>query len=406
MMQGALQGVKVLEVAEWLAVPSATAMLADWGADVIKVERLKGGDSLRRLRPSVDLPLKDVDAWWEQTNRNKRSIAVDLFSEESRHIVHKLVEWADVFAINFTPPVVNRFHLDYETLSRLNSRLIYAHLTGFGKEGPYKDRPGFDHVAFWAYSGVMGMLGEPGSPPPLQRRAFGDNLSSGYIAGAISAALYSREKTGQGQCIDLSLYHCGVWGLSLDISLALVQGKVEPRSSRQNAFARNPLTNCYQTKDGEWVQIWCVESDRYWDNFCKALSLDEIRDDERFCSHQARATHSTELVVLIDSAMKKKTYKELEDAIEKAGEIIYCRVQRPLDVVHDPQAIANDFFSDVTLSGGFQTKLIASPARFSRTPAEIRKRAPALSENAEEVLLEVGYSLAEIGQYRKRNIIV
>jgi crotonobetainyl-CoA:carnitine CoA-transferase CaiB-like acyl-CoA transferase len=404
-MQGALEGVRVLEVAEWFAVPSATAILADWGAEIVKVERVKGGDSLRRLKPVIDLPKKELHMWWEQTNRNKKGIAIDLWHEEGREIVYALAQRCDVFATNFITPVLERFRIDYETMSKINPRLVYAQLSGFGKKGPYKNKPGFDHVAFWANSGIMGKLGAPGSPPPLQPRAFGDNLTSGFIAGAISAALYSREKTGKGQCIDFSLYHYGVWGLSLDIMLALVQGKEEPHMERGNGFASNPLTNCYKTKNGIWVQIWCIETDRYWKNFCEALSLDHIKDAPKFTSHKARSKNSSELVSIIEDAILGKTYEELEKCFEEAGEIIFSRVQTPLDIVKDPQAEANAFFPEIDHPTGGKLRLIASPAQFSDTPATIRKAAPALGQDTQEILSDAGYNEHTLLRFREKGII-
>ena len=405
-MQGALEGVKVLEVAEWFAVPSATAILADWGAEIVKVERVKGGDSLRRLKPLIDLSEKELHVWWEQTNRNKKGIAVDLWHEEGREIVCALAKRCDVFATNFTTPVLERFGIDYENMKKVNPRMVYARLSGFGRKGPYKNKPGFDHVAFWANSGIMGKLGSPGSPPPLQARAFGDNLTSGFIAGAISAALYSKEKTGKGQCIDFSLYHYGVWGMSLDMMLALAHGKEEPRMERAKGFASNPLTNCYETKNGIWVQIWCIESDRYWKDFCKALSLAHIKDDPKFDTHKARLKNSRELVSIIEEAVLAKTYDELEKCFDEAGEIIFSRVQRPLDIVKDPQAEANGFFYEIEHPNGKRLRLIASPALFSDTPAAIKKAAPKLGQDTEQILSDAGYDKETLLRFREKGVIV
>jgi crotonobetainyl-CoA:carnitine CoA-transferase CaiB-like acyl-CoA transferase len=221
-MVGPLEGIKILELAEYIAVPSATAICADWGAFVIKVENPRGGDALRGLTTIEGLSLKEIHVWFEQSNRNKKSIAVDLWKPEGREIVHRLAAQCDVFTTNFTHPVVERFQIDYDTLTRLNPRLIYAHLTGYGKFGPDKDKPGYDFAAFWANSGVMSKLGQPGASPPVQPVGFGDNLTSGCIAGAISAALYAREKTGRGQALDFSLYNYGVWGLSMDLMPVLI----------------------------------------------------------------------------------------------------------------------------------------------------------------------------------------
>lgn len=402
-MAGPLEGIKILEVAEFLALPSAITILSDWGAEVIKVEKLEG-DSLRSVESVEGVAIKDINVWWEQTNRNKRSIAVDLWHDEGRKIIYELTEKSDVFVSNFTLPVIERFKIDYETISQFNPQIIYAHLTGFGSKGPVKDRPGFDYVAFWARSGIMSRLGPPGTRPPSQRAALGDNLTSGFIAGAISAALYSREKTGKGQAIDLSLFNYGVWGLSVDLMMPLNEGVELPRTDPKTVT--NPLWNTYQAKDGEWIQFVCLQSDRYWPQFCKGLGLDHLEKDPKFESHEMRARNNEELISIIESVISTKTYAEIEDGFEKAGEVIYQKVQNPLEVVNDPQALANDFFPELEHPSGRKIKFIASPAKFSRTPATIKTTAPEIGQHTEEVLLEMGYSWDDIIDLKDKGVIL
>jgi len=401
-MAGPLEGVKVLEVAEMVAVPSAMGIFGDWGAEVIKVEKPEG-DSIRSLMSVDGVTVKDIHVWWEQMNRNKRSIVVDLWHEEGRKIIYELAKKSDVFVTNFTLPVIERFKIDYETMSALNPRIIYAHLTGFGKKGPDRNKPGFDYVAFWARSGIMAKLGPPGTQPPTQRGGIGDNSTSGFLAGAISAALYSREKTGKGQAIDFSLYHYGVWTLSVDIIMPLIEGEELPRTDPK--AVSNPLWNTYRTKDGEWVQFVCLQSDRYWPQFCKGLGLDHLEKDPKFESHEMRERNNVELISIIESAILTKTYAEVEDGIEKAGEVIYQKVQTPLQVVNDPQALANDFFTEVEHPGGRQIKLISSPAKFNGTPESIKVTAPELGQHTEEVLLEMGYSWEDLAGLKDKGVI-
>ena len=402
-MAGPLEGVKILEVAEYLALPSAVCILGDWGAEVIKVEKPQG-DGLRFLESIEGIAVKDVNVWWEQTNRNKRGIAVDLWHTEGREIIYELTKRSDVFVSNFTPPVIERFKIDYETLRALNPEIIYAHLTGFGKKGPDRDKPGFDYAAFWARSGIMSRLGPPRTQPPTQRPALGDNLTSGFLAGAISAALFSREKTGKGQAIDLSLYNYGVWGLSMDMVMPLIEGEELPRTDPK--AAKNPLWNVYRTNDGEWVQFVCLESDRYWPQFCKGLGLDHLEKNPKFESHEMRERNNRELISIIEPAISAKAYAEIENGFKKAGEVIYQKVQTPLQVVNDPQALANDFFTEVAHPSGRKIRLIASPAKFSRTPASIRTTAPELGQHTEEVLLEIGYSWKDLGDLKEKGVIL
>jgi crotonobetainyl-CoA:carnitine CoA-transferase CaiB-like acyl-CoA transferase len=404
-MAGALEGVKVLEVSEYVAMPAASAILADWGASVIKVENIKGGDPIRGLTSVEGFSVaRDVHVWWEQTNRNKKSIAIDLWQEEGREIVCKLAQNSDVFATNFTPPVIERFQIGYETLSKINPRLVYAHLTGFGKAGPDRDKPGYDYVAFWAYSGIMSRMGPPGTPPPPQRPGLGDNLTAGFITGAIAAALYAREKTGKGQALDFSLYNYGVWGLSMDIMPALIQGEELSRTDRKKVS--NPLWNSYETKDGTWLYLMCLQSERYWPQFCRALGIEHLENDPNYHSHQKREQNNVELISIIESIISTRTYAELEDSFTKAGEIIYGRVQTPLEVVNNPQALANDFFPEVEHPSGRKIKLVASPAKFSETPASIRSTAPEMGQHTEEILLDIGYGWENIVSLKDKGVII
>jgi len=403
-MAGALEGIKILEVSQYIAMPSAIAILSDWGAEVIKVESTAGGDAMRGMMGCEGVSWTELNPWWEQPNRNKKSIAVGLWLEEGREIIYKLVPRMDVFDTNFTPPVVEKFALDYETLRKLNPRLIYGHLTGYGKVGPDKDRPGYDYVAFWARSGIMSSLGQPGTPPPTAREGLGDCITAGFMAGAIVAALYAREKTGKGQALDFSLYHHGVWTLGQDMAMTLIQGELPPRTDRKKVW--NPLWNTYQTKDGVWMQFICLQSERYWPQFCQALGIEHLQNDPKFESHEKRQQNNVELISIIDSIMPTKTYDEWVDSFTRAGEIIYGRVQTAAEVINDPQALANNFFAEIDHPCGRKIRLINSPANFSETPAAIRSAAPALGQHTEEVLLDLGYSWEDIAKLKDKNIIL
>lgn len=403
-MPGPLEGVKVLEVAEYVALPSAGAILADWGAEVIKVENTRGGDPYRGLNAFGGVTIKGPHVWFEHSNRNKKSIAVDLWQEEGQKIIFDLVKKSDVFMTNFTIPVIKRFNLAYENISNINPHIVYASLTGYGRIGPERDVPGYDFAAFWAKSGIMAKLGEPGTTPPPQRGALGDNLTAGFVAGAISAALYAVEKTGEGQAIDFSLYNYGVWGLSMDIVIALNQNEEIPRTDRKKS--PNPLWNSYQTKDGSWLQLVNLQSDRYWPQFCKALNLEYIKNDPKFNSHENREKNCKELIEIIDSVIGKKTYEEISDLFDKAGEVIFGKVQTPLEVTNDPQAQANDFFKEIEHPSGNKIKFINSPAKFSKTPASIRMTAPELGQHTEECLLDIGHNWEEIIALKEKKVIL
>lgn len=404
-MAGPLEGVKILEIAEYIAIPSAMVICSDWGAEVIKVENTRGGDAYRGLTAMQGFSLKDTHIWFEQSNRNKKSIAVDLWQPEGQKIIHQLASKSDVVATNFTHPVVERFHIDYDTLAGINPQIIYTRLTGFGKSGPDKDKPGYDFAAFWANSGIMSKLGQPGAPPPpSQRVGFGDNLTSGFIAGAISAALFAREKTGKGQAIDLSLYNYGVWGLSVDMMPALNMGEEMKQIDRTDVT--NPLWNAYRTNDNVWIQLVCPQSDRYWPQFCRALDMVHLENDPRFDSHERREQNNVELISIIDSKFAEKSYAELVESIADAGELIYGKVRDPLEVATDPQALENGFFIEMDHPSGQKITYIASPAEFSETPGAIKKTAPELGQHSEEILLDLGYSWDNLIELKDKGVIL
>ncbi|MDY6912442.1 MAG: CoA transferase, partial [Chloroflexota bacterium] len=298
-MGGPMEGVQILEVAHWAAVPAATAILSDWGAEVVKIENPDGGDATRGVMGMGIYPFQlEVSPLFEVDNRNKRSVALRLGSEEAEAVLHRLIERADVFATNFEPPVLEKFNLQYDQLSEINPRLIYANLSGYGEEGADKDRPGYDWTTYWARSGIMAVLGEPDAPPVAARPAIGDHPASMLLAGAIAAALFSREKTGVGQKVGAALMHCGMWVLSTDIEASLLSGKPIPRISRKNTG--NPLTISYLTKDEKWLLLTMPQADRYWPELCKAVGREDMEDDTRFNSLENRRDNSTELISILD----------------------------------------------------------------------------------------------------------
>lgn len=398
-----LEGIKVLEIAEWVAATSAMAILSDWGADVIKVERPQGGDGLRGLTTLEGVPLKGMNWYFQQMNRNKKSIVINLLSEEGRQVLYKLVAQCDVLATNFLPPALEKLGITYEKTRKINPRIIYAHFSGYGEAGPEKDRPGYDHIAFWARSGILTKLGSPGAEAVYQRPGMGDEVGGLTFAGAVAAALYARERTGKSQLVNVCLYHCGVWVLAMDYMLALNQGEEIPRRDRK--ATENPLRNNYKTRDEVWVLFHCVQSDRYWPQICKALGIERLQNDPKFNSHTNRAKNNVELISILDTVIGKMTYAELADALNKAGEIVFDRARTLPEVIGDPQTAANDFFNEVEDPSGHKFRLVRSPMGFPQDPPKVRAPAPEFGQHTEEVLLGYGYSWEDIGKLKERGII-
>ena len=401
-MAGALEGIRVVELGHWVAVPSACALLADGGAEGIKVEEPGVGDAMRGMTAIEGVAVGPVHFWFEQINRNKKSVAVDLRRERGREVVHRLVRTADVFASNFRLSVLKRFGMDYHTLSQLNPRLVYTVLTGFGKLGPDREKPGYDYSAFWARGGLMDRLGPPGAPPAPQRPGLGDNITSMLMAGTISTALYARERTGLGQELDLSLFNTAVWALSIDIVTALVSGMEIPKTDRRTV--RNPLWNTYQTRDGRWLQLIMLQTDRFWPGFCQATGCQHLEKDPRFESHQKREENSQALIAILEPVFASQTLAEWE-AVMSRYDLIFGRVQGVKEVLSDPQALENGFFAEVDHPAAGRTRLIGSPVKFSQTPASVRVAAPQVGQHTEEVLLGLDYTWEDLGELKRAQAI-
>ncbi len=395
----ALEGITIVELAQLAAAPMAGRLLADLGADVIHVEHPIRGDTWRGLM-AVQGDSSNINWNWEHYSRNKRSITIDVSKEGGKKIIHKLVEKADVFLTNMRPLEVEKFGLEYESLSRVNSRLIYACLTGFGKRGPEKDEPGYDHTAYWARSGIAHMMMPRGTAPDCRLGAFGDNFGGMALAFGIATALFVRERTGVGQEIDVSLFQTGVYQLSFHIAQTLITGQDQYRVERTEM--PNVLMNSYQTKDGRWLLFAILQPDRYWSSFCRAIGREDLEHDPRFESFLTRIENHAALLNILDEVFRTRT---LEDWKVRLEGIPFAPVQNLQEVIADPQAKANDFFVPFDHPTHGPIDMVASPVKLSKTPATIRTPAPEFGEHTEEVLLEWGYTWKDIERFKKDGAI-
>ncbi len=404
-MKMALEGIRVIDVSEAGLAPVCCRILADMGAEVIKVERTEGGDQTRGiLKISGNVPIYDINYVFEFYNFNKKGITLDLKQEEGQQILYKLVEKSDVFVCNFRPQALKKLGLEYETIAKINPRIIYAHLSGYGLHGPERDVGAYDFVGYWARSGVMSALGEPGTPLPYQLPGFGDNTTGMYAACAILLALFHRERTGEGQEVCVSLIGGGIWSMGIVLSSVLATGLEYPRVSRMDTS--NPIFNSYECADGEWLQLACIQGDRYWSGVCKALSLGELENDSRFCTHEKRMESHEELIPILDKVFMTKTRDEWAELLGQE-DIIWTPVKTPAEVANDPTPWADGYFQEVDHPAGKKLKVILPPWQFSKTPATIRSTAPEFGQHTEEVLTELlGYTWDDVTAFKDKGVII
>jgi len=402
-----LEGIKVIETATIAAAPMAGRLLADWGADVIHVENTVGGDRWRVFQSgqgggTTGIP-SSINYNWENYDRNKRSMTLDLSRETGLKILNKMLEKADVFLLNFRPREVEKFKLEYETLSQLNPRLIYASLTGYGKKGAERDLPAFQTTAYWCRSGNLHVLQEPGAYPFHTPAAVGDNIAALALAYGITTALYVREKTGVGQEVDVSLYGIGIFALCFDIAGALVTGRDRQPGALEDF--PNAAATYYQTKDGKWLRLAVNQLDRDWSRFCQAIERKDLQQDPRFGSPEAILENRAALYHILKEVFLGKTLDEWKPPLNDAG-LAWDPVQSLPEIVNDPQARANDFFVPYDHPTYGRIEVVKGPVKLSKTPETIRRPAPEYGQHTEEVLLEHGYMPKDIEQFRQQGIIL
>jgi crotonobetainyl-CoA:carnitine CoA-transferase CaiB-like acyl-CoA transferase len=404
---GILEGLRVVEMGHWVAVPSICALLADWGADVLKIEPLTG-DAARGLGQGGDTAgeyfVNGVPVNWriELHNRGKKSLAVDASKEAGREIIYKTIQKADVFATNYEFASLKKLRLDYAQLKEHNPRLVYALLTGYGTIGPDKDERGFDYAAAWAHSGIQHLLGQPGDVPPAQRGGMMDRNAGFHLLSGVLAALLHREKTGQGEEIHVSLYHAGVWTLAADTQAALL-GVPLPKYERQKM--KNPLANIYRAKDGRWIQMIMLQADLQWPGFCQAIGRPELEHDPRFGNLFARAMNSEELIGILDGIFASRTLAEWEPRLRE-NRCVFSSIRTPTEVIIDPQTDVNGFFASVPHPVAGELKLVTGPVDFRQNPAEIKSPAPEIGQHTEEMLVDMGYTWEDIARLKEEKVIL
>jgi crotonobetainyl-CoA:carnitine CoA-transferase CaiB-like acyl-CoA transferase len=400
-MAGPLAGIRVVELGVWVAGPSAGGVLADWGAEVVKIEP-PDGDPFRGLylnAAGVELPANPP---FELDNRGKRSVVLDLRTPEARAIAHRLVEGADVFVTNVRPAALVRLALDWDTLAAKNPRLIYGRVTGYGETGPDADRPSYDVGAFWSRAGIAAALTPEGTEPPFQRGAMGDHTAGMTLAGGVSAALLARERTGRGQLVTTSLLRVGLFVLGWDTNAALRLGINATPMTRHDM--PNPVICPFRGRDGRWFWLLGLQGQRHWPDLVRTVDRPEWLTDPRFATMRARRDHSAELVSLLDAIFATETSEEWHRRLDAAG-MWWAPVQTTTEALADPQVRASGAFVDVPQGDGTTAPGVASPVDFSDTRWSPGGPAPECGQHTEEVLLELGYDWEAIAGLKERGAI-
>jgi crotonobetainyl-CoA:carnitine CoA-transferase CaiB-like acyl-CoA transferase len=393
-MRRPLDGVRVLEVAQFTYVPSAGAILADWGADVIKVENPVTGDAQRGLVTilgrAATAPGSSFAPIMEAPNRGKRSVGLGISVPEARPVLEELIRRSDVFLTNYLPGVRAKLQIDVDDVRRVNPDIIYAAGSGFGMQGPDRNSGAYDSTAFWARGGSADGV----TPSDAERVAFmpsgayGDNIGGMAIAGGVAAALYGRRMTGQPSVLDVSLLAVGAWATQFNVNLALVTGGPLPKLDSKTQAPGNPLTGNYRTRDGRFIQLSMLQPTRYWPEFCQLMGCGEFAEDPRFASLEALAENADAAYQIVASAIGSRTFDDCARLL-KQGSGPWAPVQNGWDVGNDEALIANGRIVDIVDAEGASQKLVANPVKFDEGQLTLR-RAPQFAEHTDDVLRELG----------------
>ena len=400
---GPLDGLRVVDWSMWQFGPVSTMMLADMGAEVIKVESLDG-DHGRQVGRSVGIDSRlpqGLSAFFEGLNRQKLGIAVNLKTPEGLEIMYKLVAKSDIFVENFRKGVAERLGLGYEDLIKYNEKIIYASASGYGPDGPDAGKPAFALTAE-ARAGALWWFGPPDDTP--HQLDIADQSAAIMLSYGILGAIVARERFGFGQKVDVSHLGSMIWARGMQNQISLLVDQEYTRFDRKRPG--NVLWNYYKCQDGQWI-AFSMGQDRYWPPFCRAIGRTDFIEDPRFNTSEARYENREGLVKLLDEIFDSKTRVEWERSLQGNNEIIWETVQRNLDLPRDPQVVANEYIVDYDHPVIGPSKWLQTPVTYSKTPLSTRKMAPALGENTEESLTELlGYTWDEIVALKDKNVIL
>lgn len=388
-MTAVMQGVRILEVAEHTFVPAASAVLADLGAEVIKIEHVERGDAMRGLASSgvVNIP-SDVHALLEHSNRGKQSLGLDLTSSDGLDILYRLAARSDVFLTNKLPSVREKLKIDLDDVRAHNPRIIYVRGHGQGARGPDADKGSYDSLAFWCRAGIAVGVKRPDYDhvPVPPSPGFGDSIGAMTIAGGIMGALFHRERTGEATIVDVSLLGTGLWAMGQAVALSLLLDVpwTAPPADRLRA---NPLAANYLTRDGRWLAFTCLQAGKYWPHICEVIERPLLATDPRFADHESLMAHSVEACDILAEAFAQRT---LDEWRERLADFIgqWTVVQDTLEAAADPQSVANGYVQECKTASGVPFRLVAAPVQYDEEPAPVR-RAPEFNEHGDAILTDL-----------------
>jgi crotonobetainyl-CoA:carnitine CoA-transferase CaiB-like acyl-CoA transferase len=389
-----MDGVRVLEVAQFTFVPAAGAVLADWGADVIKVEHAETGDAQRGLSALMGMPVGSGSfaPLMEHPNRGKRSIGLALEQPEALDVLHELIRTSDVFLTNFLPRARRRLGIELEDVRKINPDIIYVRGSGFGATGPDSEKGGYDSTAFWARAGSA-----LGTTPVdydglcvMPAGAYGDSLGGMTIAGGIAGALFARERTGETSVIDVSLLGVGAWANALSVGFALLEGGPPERRAPGNSARTNPLVGNYRTADDRWLVLAMLQPGRYWPEFCRHIDREDLITDDRFATAEALMGNAPAAADIVQDVLATRPLAEW--VARFAGmEGQWAVAQDPWEVGQDRAVRSNGLIAEVIDCEGTPRELVANPVQFDEKPTQIT-RAPQFAEHTDEILRALGKS--------------
>ena len=397
MTESLFTGLKVIDCASWIAGPAAATMLSDFGADVIKVEPQGAGDPWRASTP---IPGKTVDYYWQLTSRNKRSLALDLKHPDGQDVLHRLAATADVFITNFPLPVRDRLRMAPDHLMPLNPRLIYASFTAYGEHGEEAAKTGFDSTAYWARTGLMDMVrSDAATVPSRSMPGMGDFPSATGVYSAIVTALYRREKTGLGGVVRSSLLQNGLWANGCAVQTRLFGEDIKLRPHRDDA--PNALANHYQSRDGRWFIMALFNEQRQLRSFLGAIGREDLTDDPRFATQEARKQHARELTAILDEVFATRDLADWRKTLDGVG-VTFGIVATVNEAMDDPQM--RHAGALVPFADG-QQLTVMTPFHIDGIEKIPARRAPSVGEHNEAVLREAGYSGDDVARLRGLGVI-
>lgn len=393
-MKRPLEGIKIVELATFIAAPSCARFLADLGADVVKVEA-PGGDPLRGTAINEGRPTGDIEnTSFDVDNANKTCICLNTKTPEGREVLEKLIAGADVFITNVRYKSLVKQGLDYETLKKKYPRLVFGYVTGYGDKGPDKDLPGFDFTAFFARGGVLGTLFDRDHVPMNTIPGFGDHQVGLYLSNGILAALYRARETGHGDKVSVSLFHTAIWDIAIMLQAAQYGDPVAtyPISRKE---ASNPLVVAHKTKDARWIQFAAPAYNATYDRFVTALGREDLIGDMRYYPQANLQNHLNEFYEMLRSTVAEKTLSEW-CTIFKDADLPYAIAQTWDELLRDEQAWASDCYYEMTYPTGAKRTLVRTPVMFADTPLPKYLRGPYLGEQTEQILASLGYTEEQI----------